>query len=91
MKQMHRLMVTSETYKLASASVRQRRQPIENRSGQRLSLALPSAAARSRADLGFPLHAAGNWIFPSVARPSTSTLGRENGGGAGQALPLRRP
>ncbi len=54
MKEMHRLIVTSDTYKLASevdpalAKANDR-----GRSGQHASLALPPAPARSRADLGF--------------------------------------
>ena len=57
MKEMHRLIVTSETYKLASeVDPELVKAQYQDRSEQHLSLAFPPATARSRADLGFDLH-----------------------------------
>ena len=84
MKAMHRLIVTSETYKLASAADAGADVGATRKVDPRhVSLAFPVAAARSRADLGFDFYRGGNiWICQSAGLRSTfgASNGRRGGG-----------
>ena len=87
MKEMHRLIVTSETYKLASdAEPALAATQHADRPGERLPLALPAAAARGRADLGFDSVARRRASTSSVGGPSFDVGGRRSEHGAANAV-----